>query len=88
VPLLGIPSAHFIYRLEQMVDPDDVIGGIFKAGVFGFLLTSISCFQGMRASGGARGVGLATTRAVVFSSVTILVVDFFLTQLILETIQK
>lgn len=88
VPLLGIPSAHFIYRLEQMVDPDDVMGGVVKAAVFGFLLASLSCFQGLRTKGGARGVGIATTRAVVFSSVTILVVDYFLTQIILEIMKN
>lgn len=87
VNLLGIPSGPFLYRLEQMVDPDDVIGGVAKAAVFGFLLTSISCFEGTRTQNGAQGVGISTTRAVVLSSVTILIVDYFLTQLILEIVK-
>lgn len=84
VGLLDIPSGPFIYRLEQMVEPKDVMGGILKAVVFGFLLASLSCFEGFRTKNGAKGVGISTTRAVVLSSVCILVTDYFLTQLILE----
>lgn len=84
VVLMEIPEGPFMQRIEQFVEPDDVIGGVIKAAFFGFILGSLSCFEGMRASQGARGVGIATTRAVVFSSVTVLVVDYFLTQLILE----
>lgn len=84
VILLEIPSGPFMNRLEQMVDPDDVIGGVIKAAVFGFLLGSISCFEGMRTKNGAKGVGISTTRAVVVSSVCILITDYFLTQIILE----
>lgn len=88
VHLLGIPDGPFLQRLYQFVDPEDVIGGVMKSAVFGFLLASISCFEGFRTSQGARGVGIATTRAVVISSVTILVTDYFLTQLILEYVIK
>ena len=54
-----------------------------KATVFGCALTVISCAQGFNASGGAKGVGIGTTRAVVGSFVTILVLDYFLTDIIL-----
>jgi len=47
--------------------------------VFGFLIAAISCRQGYYASGGARGVGVATTRAVVQSAVAILVANYILT---------
>ncbi|MBI4412018.1 MAG: ABC transporter permease [Deltaproteobacteria bacterium] len=87
VGLLGIPEGPFIARTEFYVDNDDLFGGLFKAAVFGFLLALISCYQGYKAEGGAAGVGRATTRAVVVSSVTILVVDYFLTQWILEIIE-
>ena len=66
------------------VDGDDLYGGLFKAVIFGFLLALISCYQGYKTEGGAAGVGRSTTRAVVISSVTVLVVDYFLTQWILE----
>ncbi|MBI2338785.1 MAG: ABC transporter permease [Deltaproteobacteria bacterium] len=88
VGLLGIPEGPFVSRAEYYVDNEDLFGGLFKAAVFGFLLALISCYQGYKAKGGAAGVGRATTRAVVVSSVTILVVDYFLTQWILELIEK
>lgn len=84
VVLMDIPAGPFVYRIEQFVDPEDVYGGIIKAAVFGFLLGSISCFEGMRTKQGARGVGISTTRAVVISSVSVLVTDYFLAQIILE----
>ncbi|MFH1356822.1 MAG: ABC transporter permease, partial [bacterium] len=84
VVLMKIPSGPFLQRLEQMVDPDDIIGGVMKAAVFGFILASISCFEGFRTRGGAKGVGISTTRAVVISSVSILITDYFLTQVVLE----
>lgn len=84
VELLDIPSGPFVTRMEYYVDADDLYGGLVKAAIFGFILALISCYQGYRTKGGAEGVGRATTRAVVFSSVTILVVDYFLTQWILE----
>lgn len=87
VKLLGIPEGPFLQRLYQFVEPKDILGGVIKAAFFGFLLASISCFEGIRTKQGARGVGISTTRAVVLSSVTILVTDYFLTQIILEFIQ-
>lgn len=86
VGLLNIPEGPFINRMEYYVDPKDIFGGLFKAVIFGFLLSIISCYQGYRTSGGAAGVGRSTTRAVVIASVTILIVDYFLTQWILEIV--
>ncbi len=87
VVLLEIPEGPFMFRLEQMVEPKDIIGGVLKAAFFGFVLGSISCFEGFRTKNGAKGVGISTTRAVVISSVLILVTDYFLTQLILEFVK-
>ncbi len=86
VVLLEIPAGPFMARMRHYVDGDDLYAGLFKAAIFGFLLSAISCYQGYKTSGGAAGVGKATTRAVVMASVTILVVDYFLTQWILEII--
>ncbi len=82
--LLSIHPFYFMDRLEYYVDPTDVIGGVLKAAAFGFLLSLISCYRGYIARGGSRGVGKATTSAVVISSVVILVTDYFLTAWILE----
>lgn len=84
VYLMHIPEGPFVYRLQQFVEPKDIIGGILKAVVFGLILGLISCFEGFRTNNGAKGVGISTTRAVVLSSVTVLIVDYFLTQIILE----
>jgi phospholipid/cholesterol/gamma-HCH transport system permease protein len=57
----------------------DVGIGMFKGLVFGVIITLISCHQGLMAENGAVGVGLGTTRAVVYSSLTMLISNFFLT---------
>jgi len=72
---LGVDQGVFISNIEKYMVPHDFWMGEIKAVVFGFLLSTVSCNQGFFASGGARGVGLATTRAVVQSSVVILVAN-------------
>lgn len=86
VGLLNIDEGALMHRLYYYVDQADLFGGLFKAACFGGLVSLISCYCGFATSGGAQGVGRATTRAVVLSSVTILVVDYFLTAWILEVI--
>lgn len=84
VHLLDIAAGPFIQKLYYYVDADDFIGGLVKAAIFGFFISMISCYQGYKATMGAAGVGRATTRAVVISSVVVLVSDYFLTSWILE----
>ena len=73
----------FMENARWIVETKDIVQGLVKATVFGCALTVISCAQGFNATGGAKGVGIGTTRAVVGSFVTILVLDYFLTDLIL-----
>jgi phospholipid/cholesterol/gamma-HCH transport system permease protein len=61
----------------------DLIQGLTKPLIFGFILSTVGCYQGLRVRGGTQGVGRATTQAVVVASVLILVVNFFLTRLLL-----
>lgn len=82
--ILRIPEGPFMTKLYYYVDGDDFISGLVKAAVFGFFIALISCYEGFTTSGGAEGVGRKTTRAVVISSVTVLVMDYFLTSWILE----
>lgn len=84
IVLLDIDGKTFMQKLTYYVDADDLIGGLIKAAVFGFVLSLISCHQGYRTRGGAEGVGRSTTKAVVIASVAILIVDYFLTSWILE----
>ncbi len=65
------------------VVPRDFISGLLKPIVFGAIITLTGSYYGLTASGGTEGVGLATTRAVVAASITILATDYFLTQLLL-----
>jgi len=74
-----IPPGPFLDHTKSMVDVHDMTHGLTKALIFGAVVSLIATFRGFTASGGARGVGEATTRAVVWSSVAILVVDYLLT---------
>jgi phospholipid/cholesterol/gamma-HCH transport system permease protein len=79
VEWLNVDPGLFLSRAKQYAFPKDFFMGEIKACVFGFLISAISCRQGYYASGGARGVGLATTRAVVQSAVAILIANYVLT---------
>ena len=62
---------------------NDLAMGLSKPLIFGFILSSVGCFSGLRTTGGTQGVGLSTTRSVVIASVSILSSDFFITKLLL-----
>jgi phospholipid/cholesterol/gamma-HCH transport system permease protein len=79
---LGVNPGAFWTRIEWAVDPDDILGGLFKAAVFGFIYASVGCYKGFVTSGGAEGVGRATTTAVVVSGVSILIVDYFVSRIL------
>lgn len=81
--LEGDPGV-FMQSVRDTAVPKDLFMGLIKAAVFGFIISSVSCRHGYYASGGARGVGLATTRAVVESAVTLLIANYVLTQVLLE----
>ena len=79
----GVDHGQFIANIRDLMQPIDVIQGLIKSVVFGFMVTLIGCYQGFHAKGGGRGVGLGTTRAVVLASVSVLVTDYFLTDILL-----
>jgi phospholipid/cholesterol/gamma-HCH transport system permease protein len=81
---LGGDPGVFAQSVKDLAVPKDLSMGIIKAAVFGFLISAISCRHGFFAKGGAKGVGIATTRAVVETCVAILIVNYFLTQLLLD----
>lgn len=77
-------TAYTYYRsLLYTLVIRDVIDGLIKSGIFGFLLVSIACFKGLNTKGGTEGVGITTTSAVVTSSIVIFVSDFFITKLLI-----
>jgi phospholipid/cholesterol/gamma-HCH transport system permease protein len=84
VGFLGGDLGVWMQSVKNLAVPADLTMGLIKATVFGMLLSSISCRHGYFAHGGARGVGVATTRAVVESCVVILVANYMLTELLIE----
>jgi phospholipid/cholesterol/gamma-HCH transport system permease protein len=76
--LKDIDLGQFIEMYTYWTDPKDYIIGGVKAIVFGAALSLVSCYEGFNIRGGAKEVGLATTRAVVAGSVSVLVLDYFL----------
>lgn len=79
---LGFNPASYLDSTLQYLEPFDVILGLIKAAVFGFILSIMGCFHGYYSGRGAEGVGRATTNAVVYSAILILVADFFITGLV------
>lgn len=81
---LGGDAGVWMQSIRDTAVPKDIFMGLIKSVVFGFILTSISCRHGFFATGGAKGVGLATTRAVVESCVAVLVANYLLTQAMID----
>ena len=79
VYVAGIPVGPFIEHTRGFLNPDDIYHGLFKALAFGLVVAVITTWRGYSASGGSRGVGEGTTRAVVASSIGILIVDYGIT---------
>jgi phospholipid/cholesterol/gamma-HCH transport system permease protein len=93
---VGIPtSLYWRTVFEQMLSggftlryiPNDLIQGLLKPFVFGGIISTVGCYNGLNTTGGTEGVGIATTRTVVTASILILVVDYFLTQIVLALFQ-
>jgi len=79
VRILGTNPTLYIRRTWDYLEFSDLYSGLLKAFIFGMIIATISCYQGFFAEGGAEGVGRATTKAVVLSSLTILISNYFIT---------
>ena len=78
---LGFNPATYIKNTVDFVEFLDVVSGLVKAAVFGFLVTLMGCYHGYHSRGGAQGVGAATTNAVVSASILILIFNYIITEL-------
>jgi phospholipid/cholesterol/gamma-HCH transport system permease protein len=83
VALLGLDTFQYWNQAYQSLKFDDVVMGLSKPFVFGFIISTIGCYYGLSTRGGTQGVGRSTTQAVVASSVLIIAVDFFLTKFLM-----
>jgi len=82
VYLLGIDAVYAWANMLKYSHAPDVITGLVKATIFGGITATVSCYKGMNCGQGAEGVGRATTEAVVYASISILISNFFLTLLL------
>lgn len=78
---IGLDARQFIDRTIQIVEPWDILSGIYKTFVFGAIIAVIGCYMGFKARSGAQGVGQATTLSVVVSLLLIFITDFFMTSI-------
>jgi phospholipid/cholesterol/gamma-HCH transport system permease protein len=84
VAKLGIPIQEYLDITFRWADPQDFYSGFLKTVAFGGVVATVGCYLGLNSSGGAEGVGIATTRSVVTSFILILVSDYFLTEILLK----
>lgn len=77
--LFDVDSGVFFSMIVDIVDPSDIVYGLQKAVVFAVVIATVACRYGLKASGGAKGVGTATTNSVVTTLLLVLGVDFILT---------
>ncbi|MEM8986518.1 MAG: ABC transporter permease [Pseudomonadota bacterium] len=82
---LGFNSETYIQNTIDFITVDDVVTGLIKAAVFGFIIALMGCFHGYRSRGGAQGVGRATTNAVVSAAVLIFAANYALTSIFVGT---
>ncbi len=80
---LGITWYQYERSILYTIVIRDVVDGLIKGAIFGFVVTSIACFKGLTTKGGTEGVGASTTDAVVTGSLTLLVTDYFVTKLLI-----
>ena len=79
---LGFNSAAYLNTTAQFLKVDDVVSSMVKAGVFGFFIALMGCYHGYHSSGGAAGVGRATTNAVVSAFILILLSNLIITVIV------
>lgn len=81
----GFNPAAYLQNTADFLRADDVVSGLIKSAVFGFLISLMGCYTGYHSKGGAQGVGAATTYAVVSASVLILTFDYILSALLFSS---
>jgi len=81
---IGLSFQPYFSNLKAVVELGDVLNGLLKSFVFAVVIGVVSCHQGLQTRGGPRGIGRSVTKAVVNSIVMILILDYFLTRLLLH----
>ena len=81
--MLGLDPNQYWSNAWQNLVFEDVMMGLVKPLFFGFIIATVGCYYGLSTKGGTQGVGRSTTQAVVAASVMILIVDFFVTRMLM-----
>jgi phospholipid/cholesterol/gamma-HCH transport system permease protein len=79
VQVMGVDNGAFWSQMQEFVDPEDIGEGVVKSVVFGIAASLVAVFEGYNAAPTAEGVGMATTRTVVTTSILVLVLDYLIT---------
>jgi phospholipid/cholesterol/gamma-HCH transport system permease protein len=82
---LGFNPGTYLKTTIDFLEYNDVVSGLVKAGVFGFIIALMGCYHGFNSQGGAQGVGKSTTDAVVSASILILFSNYIVTELFFAT---
>jgi phospholipid/cholesterol/gamma-HCH transport system permease protein len=83
VNIMGVDNGEFWSQMQEYVDPEDIWEGVWKSVVFGIAASLIAVFEGYNAPPTAEGVGMATTRTVVTTSISVLILDYLITAFLL-----
>ncbi|MCK5807467.1 ABC transporter permease [bacterium] len=83
-----VDASLFFQKIYLFLDPNDVYSGLMKSAILGVIVALISTYNGYITKGGAKGVGRATTTAVVTSTVAVLVADYIMTDILLNTLMR
>ena len=84
IHMIGLNAETYSSIITQHMELSDIIGGLIKATFFGFIIASIGTYNGFSATGGARGVGIATINSVVVGSIMILIANYFLSSFLFQ----
>jgi phospholipid/cholesterol/gamma-HCH transport system permease protein len=87
IAMFHLDTRQYWNNAYQSLEYGDVVIGLVKPILFGFILATVGCYYGLTAKGGTQGVGRSTTQAMVTSSVLILVVNYFTSQLLLSVLK-
>ena len=84
----GIGPRYFFEAARDFVLPEDFLSGVAKAAGFGAIISLLACFHGARTTGGADGVGRATTQTVVHGALAVIVLDYVLSRILLPLLAR
>lgn len=81
--MLHQPESTYMSSVMEAINYNEILGGLIKPTVFGFIIALIGCYKGMSTTGGTVGVGRSTTQSVVNSSILVIAADFLLSKIII-----